>query len=394
MRVGISGLAAGNLSGLGRLCRVCLLALAAARPNWELHVYLRSPRHLELLREECDQASKSLPDILIPHFPALGGLNRLLLEWWDLPRRFAPLRLDAYLGLDFTLPLRPLAKREAAILPDLLPFTRPGTVGWRARLLYRRGVRECIRRKAALLCISESTRDALHRLFPEAVEARVIHPALSPKLAQLARQSAQTDRALQVRGSQAAMADPGPYILCVGALGPRKNVALLVEVYNALAKDGAYRGSLVIAGGDGRYHTAPKPRRALLQAAAPLLETAASTLAIHDLGRVNDYDLSQLYRGADLLVNLSAEEGFGFPVLEALAHGTPALVTEGSAMAGIASGGIATTPLTRERCIERLRSTLAALPLLRQEVRALSPRCYSIERLGEELAAAIEDKEV
>ncbi len=390
VRVGISGLAVSNRSGLGRLSRIYVLALALAEPEWELHLYLRSPHDLQLLRDECDRASSGLVEQFIAHFPPLPGLNRLLLEEWDLPRQFAPLQLDAYLGCDFNLPPRRVAVREVAILPDLLPFTQPGTISWRARWLYQRGIRRSAARAQSLLCISQHTRQELVRRFPQLDgAARVVYPALSPRLWQLARQEQHADHPPQVHGSLHGFATSGRFILAVGTLGARKNTELLVRVYSAVVHAGDYRGSLVLVGGDGRYHTAPRPASLALEMAGPAFRQRQPSAEIYDLGRVSDYDLSQLYQHADLLVSLSTEEGFGYPVLEALAHGTPALVTAGSSMTEIAQRGIVTTGLGSADCRQTLASALGALPLLRQEAAALSPQAYSIARLGRELSTAL-----
>ncbi len=109
-----------------------------------------------------------------------------------------------------------------------------------------------------------------------------------------------------------------------------------------------------------------------------------------DLGRVSDNDLSELYANADLLVNLSSEEGFGYPVLEAIAHGTPAVVTKGSAMQEAAPAGIVATSLDPDAVASTLTSTLTALPLLRQEVHAIDRCWFNIERMGEQLAQVLE----
>ena len=76
----------------------------------------------------------------------------------------------------------------------------------------------------------------------------VIHPALSPRLLELAEASAVHDRPLQVRGTRATVTDPGAYLLYVGDCGPRKNVPLLVSVYRNMVEQGLYGGSLVLVG--------------------------------------------------------------------------------------------------------------------------------------------------
>lgn len=391
VRAGVSGLAVSNRAGLGRLSRVYLLALAEAWPQWELHVFFRCREDLEALRAECGSAGSDLPSCLIPHFPPVAGLNRLLLEEFLLPAAFAPLRLDAYLGCDFTLPPRRLANREAVVVPDLLPFTRPGTVGWRARWLYRRGLVRAQARQASLLFISRHAQGSYERLFGPAPEgSQIAYPALSPRMQALAARARLEDHPLQVIGTHARLIDPGRFILYVGRNDARKNLPLLVSAYCQLVQSAAYRGSLVLAGGDGRYHTAPRPGPMAMQFAGSAGPEPSRSAEIHDLGRVSDYELSQLYDHADLLVNLSKEEGFGYPVLEALAHALPALVTAGSSMLEISDGGIAATRLDQASVVNRLGEALGALPLLRAEAQQFDATRFSIQRLGVDLASSLE----
>ena len=101
----------------------------------------------------------------------------------------------------------------------------------------------------------------------------------------------------------------GDYMLSVGTLEPRKNLARI-----AAAVDGELR--VVGARGWGDIEKAPSN--------------------VVQLGEVDDTELASLYRGARCLVYASLYEGFGIPVAEALACGCPVVTSEGSAMAEIA----------------------------------------------------------
>ncbi|HYI36330.1 MAG TPA: glycosyltransferase [Thermoleophilaceae bacterium] len=106
----------------------------------------------------------------------------------------------------------------------------------------------------------------------------------------------------------AAAGVPAPYVLAVGALEPRKQPELLARAHAMARRDGLAAG-LVFAG-EG--------------ALAGRLDGAATAV----LGRVSDGRLESLYEGALALVCCSAEEGFGFTPLEALARGCPAVVAD------------------------------------------------------------------
>jgi len=389
MRIGVSGLAVSNQAGLGRLARICIIALATAAVDSEVHLYLRRSTDYELLEQECSNRSARCLEGLKLHFPRIAGLNRLLLEETLLPRAFQPLNLDAYIGLDFTLPPRRIAPVEAVILPDLLPFTRPQTVSWRARWLYRRGISRSIGRSARLLCISNATRAELTRLYPGIRSARVIYPAISPTLLARATKMHDAGKPVQVRGTRHGFRARGGFLLSVGVAGRRKNTDLLVQTYKEIVNDGHYKGPLVLVGGDGRYHGASEKRTVALETAGAPMKSQHTGAGIYDIGKVTDHELSDLYHGADLLVSFSVEEGFGYPVLEALAHGTPALVSSGSPMLEIAQGGIAATKLDAEERARSLVSAIGALPLLRRETSKLDVEKYSIARLGAELLAVL-----
>ena len=97
-----------------------------------------------------------------------------------------------------------------------------------------------------------------------------------------------------------------PYLLGVGTLEPRKNLIRLVEAWRLLADD----FDLALAGGEG-------------WGAQPHLADPR----IHLLGYVSDTELPALYRGAEVFVYPSLFEGFGIPVIESMACGTPVVAS-------------------------------------------------------------------
>jgi glycosyltransferase involved in cell wall biosynthesis len=106
-----------------------------------------------------------------------------------------------------------------------------------------------------------------------------------------------------------------PYLLFVGTREPRKNLARLVEAHSGLGTG----HDLVIAGPAGWGDTSPPPGTIVLGMVAPA-------------------ELRSLYAGADAFVYPSLREGFGLPVLEAMAQGTPVVTSRGTATEETAGG--------------------------------------------------------
>ena len=117
---------------------------------------------------------------------------------------------------------------------------------------------------------------------------------------------------------------PRPYLLYNGALEPRKNLVRLVRAYRRLVAAGAPH-ALVLAGALG-YHPGPLM--------AELKEPGPGRVIL--TGHVSDDALDALFRGAAAFVYPSLSEGFGLPVLDAMARGIPCVVSATSSLPEVA----------------------------------------------------------
>jgi len=112
------------------------------------------------------------------------------------------------------------------------------------------------------------------------------------------------------------------YLLSVGTLEPRKNLERLILAFKQLSEQQRNRHPLVLVGVKGWNHSR------LEQLIKPLLQKKQ----LHYLGYVSELDLAYLYSGAFAFVYLSIYEGFGLPLLEAMASGVPILTANGSSL--------------------------------------------------------------
>jgi glycosyltransferase involved in cell wall biosynthesis len=140
-----------------------------------------------------------------------------------------------------------------------------------------------------------------------------------------------------------------PYLLSVGTVQPRKNYIRLVQALEVLHQRG-YEVDLVISGGWGWLNN-------------PLFLTIDNSPAkdhIHLIGFADDEDLPGLYSSATCLAFPSLYEGFGFPVLEAMACGTPVMTSNVSSLPEVAGeAALLVNPVDTDEIIETLDRMLS-----------------------------------
>jgi glycosyltransferase involved in cell wall biosynthesis len=127
---------------------------------------------------------------------------------------------------------------------------------------------------------------------------------------------------------------PNRYLLAVGTLEPRKNLKTLVAAYSKLAAGDRARYPLVIVGGKG-WGEIDLPRNT---------GNLVSEGSIRFLSYVGDPTLRSLYEGTRLMLFPSVYEGFGMPVVEALACGAPVAHSENTSMDEISGAQCARVP--------------------------------------------------
>ncbi|WP_246209846.1 glycosyltransferase family 4 protein [Pikeienuella piscinae] len=259
------------------------------------------------------------PDVLDARRREVGlkltGLGRrgtsLLWTFLDFPTLES--RLDARVDVVHAVSLGyPVATRKPFVVTihDLGPLTHPEFFGNTRPWVMKRSLDQAVRKADAIVCVSQSTADEVRDYVGPAVDGRlrVVLEGVSERF------FAPADPTL-LAGLDLPPEDT-PFILSAGAVSPRKNLHGLLSAM-ALALD-SIPHHLVLVGGDG-WDGGQFER---------MLETPALRGRVHLTGYVSDGALRALYQAAALYVHPSLYEGFGLPVLEAMASGTPVVSSD------------------------------------------------------------------
>jgi glycosyltransferase involved in cell wall biosynthesis len=223
--------------------------------------------------------------------------------------------LDVFYSPDFVLPPTRRSTRRILTVHDLSFLHYPDHFVPKLVRYLEKVVPRSVARADRVLADSQATRDDLISMMgvvPEKIDVLYsgVDARFTPRPEPGERERL---RARYGLGGQ-------PYILSVGTIQPRKNHLRLVRVFAQLT--GEVR--LVIAGGPGWLYE------------DVMAEAARHPDRVQMMGFVDDADLPALYRGATLFIFPSFYEGFGLPVLEAMACGTPVVCSDRSSLPEVA----------------------------------------------------------
>lgn len=287
------------------------------------------------------------------HRGVRGANGTLWLQWYG--RRLAERdSIDLFWGAHFLLPVR-LDRRIPTVVTiyDLVPFLFPQTMELRNYLAMRVLLPASLRRAQHVITISETTRADLHRILRVPLERiSVVPPGVAPQFGPRDPDEARSRvaRTLNLRS---------PYLLAVGTVEPRKNLLTLLHAYAALPSDFRHRYTLGIAGPPGWRNSA------VHAAADPLIREGS----LQFLGYVPDEELPWLYAGAMMLLFPSMYEGFGMPVIEAMACGTPVVASDIPVLREVAGDAAVFVSATDSRQWSEAVASLAGSPAARDGLR-------------------------
>ena len=252
----------------------------------------------------------------------LGGLPafaRRVVEHAVLPRLARRHRVDLVHSVNNVLPAR-LTCPGVVTVHDLSPFETPARFGRLKHEYLCRAVPASIRRAARTICVSTATRDQVLKWVPDAVPEKlsVIHHAVGDRF----REPGSIDREKSLCSE---LGLPRSFFLHVSLIEPGKNLATASRALASMKHRGV-TARLVVVGRETQH----------LRELRALWRRLGITSQIHYLGAQPHETLPHLYRMARGFVFPSLYEGFGLPVLEAFACGTPTITSTRASLPEVA----------------------------------------------------------
>jgi len=224
--------------------------------------------------------------------------------------------VDLYHATDFVLPPARSGTRTLLTVHDLSFVRVPSAASPPLKAYLDAVVPPSVAAADRILADSAATKADLIELYQTpANKITVLYSGVNPRF----RRVDDADALLSMRRKYGL--SNTRYLLSVGTVQPRKNYSRVVEALSALRHAG-HDLHYVIAGGSGW----------LEDELGATIERTGTGQYVHMLGLVDDVDLPALYSGARMLAMVSLYEGFGLPVLEAMACGTPVITSNLSSL--------------------------------------------------------------
>jgi glycosyltransferase involved in cell wall biosynthesis len=247
-------------------------------------------------------------------------LRRAWSRWAWPPAELLTGRVDVFHGTNFVVP--PLARAAGVVTVHDLAYLRYRETVTGDAAQYAELVPAALRRGASVIAVSHAMADELSAEYGLADERiTVAHHGVDPSWSQARPPSP---------GDRARLGLPDEYLLFMGNLEPRKNLGTLVRAHGAARRADSTVPPLVLVGPAGwgdRWQGAPPDARDVVLA-----------------GYLSDADLRSAVAGAAAVCMPSHYEGFGLPVLEALAAGRPVLASDIPAHREVARGHAVLVP--------------------------------------------------
>ncbi|MBI3361411.1 MAG: glycosyltransferase family 4 protein [Chloroflexi bacterium] len=338
----LSGRANYRSAGIHHYLHNLLQHLPAAAPDMQLTIFVG----------EGDAPAGANVTVRRSRWPTGQPPVRIAWEQIALPWALAGERIDLLHSLAFVSPLIQTCPTVVTVY-DLSFVNRPQNFRAFNRAYLRGLTGLSCRRARRVIAISHSTkRDLIAGYGLPEDRVTVVYPGAEPEFRRLPKKSVETFRAAQGL--------PEDFVLYLGTLEPRKNVDVLVRAFASVKPRGV---KLVLAGAPG-WHVEEISRA---------IEEAGVSDDVILPGYVSAEEKPLWYNAAQIFVYPSEYEGFGLPVLEALACGRPVITTNASSLPEVAGDAAWLVPPRNTQALAGALNDLLAEPARQTDLAARGP---------------------
>ena len=238
-------------------------------------------------------------------------------QQWQIPTLLRQLQADVYHSPYYLMPYK-LGVKTVLTIHDLIPLLLPEYSTRKARLLFHWTTKKAIHASDQIIAVSHSTEIDIKRNFPEGKgRIEVIHHGI---------EASYKPRNRVLPSSISAHYEvPNEYILFVGSDRPHKNISALLKAYVNLKEMGNTPPLLIVT-----------PTGTISDATRNEIAELELNKQVYVIGAVAEEDMPDFYSAAQVFILPSLYEGFGFPVLEAMACGTPVVCSRMSSLPEVA----------------------------------------------------------
>jgi glycosyltransferase involved in cell wall biosynthesis len=293
-----------NNTGLGNYCRSVIMSLVTHHP--EHHYFLFTPK---VQPSAFYESIKDLPNVTI-----IEPTHKSFIWYWrsyGITSIVNRLQLDVYHGLSNELPVN-IKKTKAKIIVtihDLIPFKEDAFRNIFEDFFYKKKMYHACRRAHLITAISQATAEDIKKILGTSPnKIKVVYPPLGIQI---------PEKLPDVRTKYNL---PENFLLQVGRVEYRKNVQIILRALIQLKLKGVH---YVVVGRKSPFY----------KALASYGHNHGLGGLVHYIDPVSNEELAGLYQASTAVVYPSLYEGFGLPIIEAIAFGKPVLATAGGCFA-------------------------------------------------------------
>jgi glycosyltransferase involved in cell wall biosynthesis len=301
----------GKLEGIGRFTHETLSRLTHQMQDCEFVFYFDRPYHPSFIYH-----SNVKPRIVPP--PARHPFLYWIWLEWALPYFFYKDRIDLFFSPDGFLSLNTKVP-QIPVFHDLAFEHFPEGISKIGAWYYKRYMPKFANIAKHILTVSEFTKKDIIQTYPmDSSKITVTCNGVSSIFRPLTLNEIENVRKKYARGK--------PYILFVGSIHPRKNLARLLQAFEQFKQETSHEAQLLICG-----------RKAWnFEDIFTYFDSMTFKNDVHFTGTIHDEELSKIYGAASVLCYVSLFEGFGIPILEAFASHIPVITSNVSSMSEVA----------------------------------------------------------